>query len=137
MQTQDYLENTKGRVTDIDKHVGEKLKYLRLIRGLSQEKLAEIVEVSIQQIQKYEKGTNRISSGKLYLFAQFLKVPITCFFEKIHLETQEFDYSAISEREACHFFKAFSTVTDPKAKATILNIIKAVSDSRTEIQGAE
>lgn len=132
MQTQHDLKNIKGRVTNIDKHVGEKLRHLRLIKGLSQEKLAETVDVSIQQIQKYEKGTNRVSSGKLFLFAQLLKVQVTYFFEELPLEIQELDYSTTSEREACIFFKAFTLIKDAQSKATLLHIIKAMSDNTTE-----
>ena len=72
------------RVSDIDKYVGQKLKECRITQGLSQQTLGKIANVSIQQIQKYEKGTNRISSGKLFLFAQFLQVPLTYFFEQIN-----------------------------------------------------
>lgn len=72
----------KGRATKIDILVSKNLRAKRLEVGISQQALASIIDVSTQQIQKYEKGTNRISSGKLFVFAQCLKVPITYFFEQ-------------------------------------------------------
>lgn len=72
----------KSRATKIDILVSKNLRAKRLEVGISQQALASIIDVSTQQIQKYEKGTNRISSGKLFAFAQCLKVPITYFFEQ-------------------------------------------------------
>ena len=72
----------KSRATKIDILVSKNLRAKRLEVGISQQALASIIDVSTQQIQKYEKGTNRISSGKLFAFAQCFKVPITYFFEQ-------------------------------------------------------
>lgn len=122
---QDRIINSNVRITDIDKHVGEKLKHKRIMHGLNQQILAEVVDVSMQQIQKYEKGTNRISSGKLYLFAQFFKVPVTYFFEEIAGEFGDYDTS--TEREALILFRAFGAIKDPGVKLKILNLIKVMS----------
>ena len=64
---------TRGRADNIDKLVSRRIKMRRMMLGLSQHDLGKAVDVSIQQIQKYEKATNRISSGKLYTLARFLK----------------------------------------------------------------
>lgn len=72
----------KSRATEIDILVSKNLKARRLELGISQSALANLAGVSTQQIQKYEKNTNRISSGRLFAFAQYLKVPITYFFEQ-------------------------------------------------------
>ena len=66
----------KGRADNVDRQVSCRLKMRRIMLGLSQHDLSKAVDVSIQQIQKYEKATNRISSGKLFAFAKFLKVPV-------------------------------------------------------------
>ena len=66
---------------NFNKHLGNKLKLRRLALGLTQTKVAKAINVTFQQIQKYEKGTNGVSSNRLMQLAQFLKVPIIYFFE--------------------------------------------------------
>ena len=66
---------------NFNKHLGNKLKLRRLALGLTQTKVAQAINVTFQQIQKYEKGTNGVSSNRLMQLAQFLKVPIIYFFE--------------------------------------------------------
>ena len=62
-------------------HLGKKLRMRRLSLGLTQTKVAEAINVTFQQIQKYEKGTNGVSSNRLMQLSSYLKVPITYFFE--------------------------------------------------------
>ena len=62
-------------------HLGKKLRMRRLSLGLTQTKVAEAINVTFQQIQKYEKGTNGVSSSRLIQLSKFLKVPITYFYE--------------------------------------------------------
>ena len=62
-------------------HLGKKLRMRRLSLGLTQTKVAEAINVTFQQIQKYEKGTNGVSSNRLMQLSNYLKVPITYFFE--------------------------------------------------------
>ena len=66
---------------NFNKHLGNKLKLRRLAVGLTQTKVAQAINVTFQQIQKYEKGTNGVSSNRLMQLSQFLKVPIIYFFE--------------------------------------------------------
>lgn len=70
---------TMGFLTS--KEIGNKLRELRKRRGLTQEQLAEIVNVTFQQIQKYENGSNRLNTDKLQIMAQALESPISAFFE--------------------------------------------------------
>jgi transcriptional regulator with XRE-family HTH domain len=63
------------------KEIGERLREIRKRRGLTQEQLAEIVEVTFQQIQKYENGSNRLNTDKLQTVAQALAVPVSAFFD--------------------------------------------------------
>ena len=65
----------------IDVYVGKRVRFKRKVLGLTQSDLAEKVEITFQQIQKYEKGTNGVSSNRLMQLSQFLKVPIIYFFE--------------------------------------------------------
>ncbi len=72
---------TKGSADLIDKHVGLQIRNRRTVIGLSQEKLADSVGVTFQQIQKYERGTNRVSASRLFNFSKALGVSINYFYE--------------------------------------------------------
>jgi transcriptional regulator with XRE-family HTH domain len=69
------------RATSADRHVGARIRERRIILGLSQQQLAQMIGVTYQQAHKYERGLNRISAGRLYEIAQVLSVPISWFFE--------------------------------------------------------
>lgn len=68
----------------IDACIGRQIRHLRNQKKVTQEKLGEVLRVSFQQIQKYERGANRISAGNLYTVAQFLGVPVSYFFEELN-----------------------------------------------------
>ena len=87
-------------------HLGKKLRMRRLSLGLTQTKVAQAINVTFQQIQKYEKGTNGVSSSRLMQLTNFLNVPITYFFEDYkdfkdvkdtHLEEDDLNYSSLSK----------------------------------------
>ena len=93
---------------NFNKHLGSKLKIRRLALGLTQTKVAKAINVTFQQIQKYEKGTNGISSLRLMQLATFLKVPIVYFFEdyaaytassvdSVKVETEDLNYSFLAK----------------------------------------
>lgn len=84
-----------GRTQDIDRHVGARVRERRIMLGLTQQQLADLIGVTYQQAHKYERGINRVSAGRLYEIAQVLSVPVGYFFEG--LEGQ--DSRAISPRE--------------------------------------
>lgn len=73
----------KGGPDPVDIHVGLRLRMRRSILGISQDKLAKSVGLTFQQIQKYERGTNRVSAGRLYQFAKLLDVPVIYFYEQL------------------------------------------------------
>jgi transcriptional regulator with XRE-family HTH domain len=72
------------RANDADRHVGSRIRERRIMLGLSQQQLAQMIGVTYQQAHKYERGLNRISAGRLYEIAQVLSVPISWFFEGMH-----------------------------------------------------
>lgn len=135
--------NSNTKVDSIDLYVSKRLKMRRVILGLSQKKLAEAVDVSIQQIQKYEKSTNRISSGKLYSLANLLRVPISYFFENassytdcknnvntisVFAEDQENFLSddTVPEKEVLNLIKAFSEVKNSHVRKKIIDLVKSI-----------
>ncbi len=76
------------KTNELDAHIGAKLRSERTIRNLSQEDIASHLEITFQQIQKYEKATNRISASRLYDVAHILNVPITFFYEGFESKNQ-------------------------------------------------
>ena len=105
-------------------HLGKKLRMRRLSLGLTQTKVAEAINVTFQQIQKYEKGTNGVSSNRLMQLSNYLKVPITYFFEDfrnfndvkaIQDDNDDLNYSFLS--------KTFSSLSKIQ-KEKILQILK-------------
>lgn len=77
------VRKTKGIPDHVDKHVGAQLRARRSFLGMSQEKLAESVGITFQQIQKYERGANRVSAGRLYNFSNILDVPVNYFYQGV------------------------------------------------------
>jgi len=135
-QTQETRDKIKKqvRVTDIDRHVGKKLKLRRINLGLSQQELGKRMNITFQQIQKYEKGINRVSSGKLYELSKILKVPVGYFFEGIDDETSDSseEYKAINynnlNKEILVISRLLSGIKSKEKKRnlveTIRNLIK-------------
>ena len=70
-----------GRTQDVDRHVGARVRERRIMLGLTQQQLADLIGVTYQQAHKYERGINRVSAGRLYEIAQVLSVPVGHFFE--------------------------------------------------------
>ena len=109
-------------------HLGKKLRLRRLSLGLTQTKVAQAINVTFQQIQKYEKGTNGVSSNRLMQLSQFLKVPIIYFFEDFKdfkdlntgetTDDEDLNYSFLS--------RTFSSLSRPQ-KEKILQILNNTS----------
>jgi transcriptional regulator with XRE-family HTH domain len=84
-----------GRTQDIDRHVGARVRERRIMLGLTQQQLADLIGVTYQQAHKYERGINRVSAGRLYEIAQVLSVPIGYFFDGLDEQSSR----SISPRE--------------------------------------
>ena len=74
----------RSRAQDVDRHVGARMRERRIMLGLTQQQMAELIGVTYQQAHKYEKGINRIAAGRLYNIAQALGVDVGYFFEGLH-----------------------------------------------------
>jgi transcriptional regulator with XRE-family HTH domain len=117
----------------IDRHVGQRVRIARLARGMSQSALAEEVGLTFQQIQKYEKGTNRISASRLFQFAQILGVDIPYFFQGADAESAlkpetapvpaDFDLNRVNVA----ILQALSEIGDTRLKRKILDLISCVA----------
>ena len=105
-------------------HLGKKLRMRRLSLGLTQTKVAQAINVTFQQIQKYEKGTNGVSSNRLMQLSQFLKVPIIYFFED-YKEFKDVSSSDDSNDDLNYSFlsKTFASLSKIQ-KEKILQVLK-------------
>ena len=112
---------------NFNRHLGSKLRMRRLALGLTQTKVAQAINVTFQQIQKYEKGTNGISSLRIMQLGNILKVPVMYFFEDYpgYLEAIKHNKDNTGEEDLNYSFlaKLFSTLSD-KQKEKILQILK-------------
>jgi len=108
-------------------HLGKKLRLRRLSLGLTQTKVAQAINVTFQQIQKYEKGTNGVSSNRLMQLAQFLKVPIIYFFEDFK-DFKDSDLSETTNEDLNYSFlsRTFLSLSKPQ-KEKILQILNNTS----------
>lgn len=115
-----------------DETIGANVRRLRLFRGLSQEKLGDALDLTFQQVQKYEKGTNRISGTRLIQISRVLKVPLLSFFEGINLETgatieTPFNQFAIIAGVA-RFVETVNDLPDPVDKVQVIKACQAVAN---------
>lgn len=127
---------TKKTPNPIDRHVGSRVRMRRMMISMSQEKLGERLGITFQQVQKYEKGTNRIGASRLHQIANILGVPVAFFYEGTpNAEgTAGFaesgnpayvsDFLATSEGLALS--KAFMKVSDPKLRRRIVDLVEAM-----------
>ena len=139
--------------TNIDQHIGPRLKTKRLERGISQEELGKAANITFQQIQKYEKSANRISASTLYTLAKYLGVKIGYFFEGIDENIEynfdsddgKFSLSDIEEKydgstilhEIEQLIKAYTSVRDTTARKNILNIVESISKQHSDAKATE
>ena len=110
---------------NFNKHLGSKLRMRRLALGLTQTKVAQAINVTFQQIQKYEKGTNGISSLRIIQLANFLKVPVTYFFDDFQGFNKENVASESAELDLNYSYlaKLFASLSDVQ-KDKILQVLK-------------
>jgi len=130
----------------IDIHVGSRLKLRRTMMGMTQEKLGDRLGVTFQQVQKYEKGTNRIGASRLQEISEILEAPVSFFFEDgspidlnrtEHRETAGFaeDASAAFHLpagptgEALELAKAFSRIRDSRVRRRVIDLVETLADA--------
>ena len=125
----------------IDVHVGGRVRMRRMLVGMSQEKLGESLGLTFQQVQKYEKGANRIGASRLYHIARVLSVPIEFFYDGIQFDgntgadgqqeadTANFDLDMLSTSEGIQLNSAFFAIRDPKIRKKVLELVRALGEA--------
>lgn len=117
------MSKTQTEVHPVDKHVGEKVRLRRLALGLTQSDLAKTLGLTFQQVQKYEKGTNRVSASKLFETARGLHVPIAFFFEGLPEtgagggDETAIIHQIMGDKEDLEFLRRYAALTDDQKSA--------------------
>jgi transcriptional regulator with XRE-family HTH domain len=134
------------RASPIDVHVGTRVRLRRTLLGMSQEKLGEALGLTFQQIQKYERGVNRIGASRLFDLARVLDVPIGFFFDDMSAELggnaatrgrsaslgfaegqEGFEDDTLHRRETLELVRAYYRITDPTVRKRVFDLIKTLS----------
>jgi len=122
----------------IDVHVGQRVRMRRTLLGMSQEKLGKAVNLTFQQIQKYERGANRIGSSRLYQLSQVLGVPVAYFFEDIdpaltgkavglsEAPARPYDVDQLARRETLELVRAYYRIPDAAVRKRIFELVKSI-----------
>lgn len=132
----------------IDRHVGARVRMRRLMVGLSQSKLAESLSVTFQQVQKYEKGANRIGASRLQQLARVLDVPPSFFFEgapgaKPPGEGFNEDVGNayvvdfLSTSEGLQLNRAFSAIKDARVRKSVIELVERIASSSEVVGGPQ
>lgn len=128
----------------IDQHVGSRVRMRRLMVGMSQEKLGDALDLTFQQVQKYEKGTNRIGASRLQRIAGILQVPVAFFFEgapELDDDDRPTGVESISPAVVSDFLatvdglaltRAFMKIADPKLRHSIVALVEEIAGPSPE-----
>ena len=134
---------SKGFPNPIDVHVGQRIRQRRTLLGMSQEKLAEAIGLTFQQVQKYERGANRVGSSRLFDLARVLEVPIAYFFEEASVankspsrlmgvsETRMQPYVSepdpLARRETLELVRAYYRIDEIRVRKRVFELTKALA----------
>jgi transcriptional regulator with XRE-family HTH domain len=130
----------KHGIQPADKHVGQRVRTRRLTLGLSQTKLGDALGLTFQQVQKYEKGKNRIGASRLQHISQILQVPVAFFFEgapharvqphaKIDAPSPQYISDYLATSEGLQLTKAFMRIPNAKLRRSIVNLVEHIAGS--------
>ncbi|MGB0682710.1 MAG: helix-turn-helix domain-containing protein [Magnetovibrionaceae bacterium] len=115
-----------SRATDTDRHVGMRIRERRIMLGLSQQQMAEMIGVTYQQAHKYERGINRISAGRLYEIAQVLRVPVSYFYEG--LGNTESDQGLTPRQRMClELARNFSQIESERHQEAVSQLARVLA----------
>ena len=117
------------QTTDVDRLVGIRITALRKARGLSQTALGNAVGVTFQQVQKYEKGQNRVGAGRLREIARLLEVPVSAFFEEgePRENAQEDVFGFLSAHGAIELLRAYAQIEDDQMRRDVLALVRSAA----------
>ena len=132
-----------GKPNPVDVHVGSRVRLRRTLLGMSQEKLGEAIGLTFQQVQKYERGANRIGASRLFDLSRVLDVPVGYFFDDMSNdisqrspaqvqvsglaeEPEPYDPDPMAKRETLELVRAYYKITDPQVRKRLFEMTKAL-----------
>ncbi|MFC5358492.1 MULTISPECIES: helix-turn-helix domain-containing protein [Azospirillum] len=137
-----------GKPNPIDVHVGSRVRLRRTLLGMSQEKLGEAIGLTFQQVQKYERGANRIGASRLFDLSRVLDVPVSFFFDDMPAEAAAapvdddegaaagfeersggYEPDPMAKRETLELVRAYYRINDPSVRKRLFELTKAVANS--------
>ena len=125
----------KKQANPIDAQVGNRIRLRRMLIGMSQERLGELLGLTFQQVQKYEKGVNRVGAGRLYHVAQILGVSISYFYEGVVEEPSHAKGASappvmefLASGEGLQLSLAFMRIKDPKVRKRVIDLVKSLAE---------
>lgn len=132
--------NMQRKPNPTDIHVGQRLRAARVLAGMSQERLGATVGLSFQQIQKYEKGHNRIGASRMQQLAQALNIPPSYFFDQSPTDpaalpavsNQTADAAAVSRRQSLDLVRYFSSIPDETMRDALFKLVKVCGQAEDE-----
>ena len=128
-----------GSPHTVDVHVGQRVRQRRKIMGLSQQDLARALGLTFQQVQKYERGTNRVSASKLWEIARTLKVPVAYFFDGdlgyiegaqdgVELDQEQAVSRFLATAEGIDLARAFPLMTSARLRRKVVELVKTLAE---------
>ncbi|WP_043743387.1 helix-turn-helix domain-containing protein [Paramagnetospirillum magneticum] len=114
-----------NRANDTDRHVGSRIRERRIMLGLSQQQMADLIGVTYQQAHKYERGINRISAGRLFEIAQVLGVPVGFFYEG--LENRRGSDLSARQRMCLELARNFTSITNERHQEALSQLARALA----------
>ncbi len=135
------LPRGSRRANPMDVHVGTRVRLRRMLLGMSQEKLGEHLGLTFQQVQKYEKGVNRIGASRLFDLAKVLGVPVQFFYDEAPAGTygavtasgfaeqpgESYVVEFLGSRDGLELNKAFARITDAKVRRSIVDLVRSLA----------
>ena len=123
----------KKSPNDVDRHIGQKIRARRTALGMSQEKLGDLLNLTFQQVQKYEKGTNRVGAGRLLEIGTILQVPIQYFYEDLiegkdpSSQEEKLASETLSTADGQRLARAFSTIESLQVRRKVVELVESMS----------
>ena len=129
----------KKQANPIDIQVGNRVRIRRMLIGMSQERLGDLLGLTFQQVQKYEKGVNRIGAGRLFEVSRILNVPVDFFYEGVNAQLAGGEQDStppvmefVSSGEGLQLSLAFMKIKDAKVRKRVLDLVKSLAEEEEQ-----
>ena len=137
-------QKKKGGPDPVDVHVGGRVRLRRMVLGMSQDALGKALGLTFQQVQKYEKGANRIGAGRLMQLSELLEVPIQFFYDDYDTPIgREFGFAEsgndddpfmelLHSQEGVELCRCYASIEDPKVRKRVLELVRSIAETEVD-----